>query len=497
MAAQYSYIGSSGEVVVLADTSINFTGAWSGTTSYAKLDSVTYNSRRYIAVTPHTGVTPPTEFVISTPTYWSPLVLVEGDPTIDDTNSEIVSQRASALATLALETAWAGTEAASVAQALAAAGTDAANAAWDYAGQAWTIAVTGTNAADQAYSLALQALYTAWTGTDTPTGGGGAGTVDAWVMDWLAQTYNISVSGTEAASVSQSAADAAYSLAQQALAMAWVGTDTPVPTGGGDGEVAYHAFSIAVAGTTAADQNYALIQEARLIAEAGTGAAANAENFALDALNNAATAQGIALNALDYAWTGTLAADQAYSLAQQALAMAWVGTDTPVPTGGGDGAVAYAAYNIAVAGTNAANQVNTVAFQAYNLAVTGTHVADQAFGAAAAAIYQVGTISTQNVVLQGTIAPSIGTVVIDFAADPANTTTLYGDTVFVGTNYAAGRSVTTRIISDGTLRNLTFPAWVFMGLVPSSIPANKTGIVSAMAWGSTDSDITAAWAVQS
>lgn len=143
--AQYSYIGLFGEVVVIADSDINFRGAWSGTTSYALKDAANYNGRWFIAVTAHTGVTPPTVYIIETPTYWSPLVLTEGDPEILDTNSEIVASRAESNSILALSTSWAGTDAAAAARDLAA---------------------TGTEAADQAYALATLALDTAWTGTD-------------------------------------------------------------------------------------------------------------------------------------------------------------------------------------------------------------------------------------------------------------------------------------------------------------------------------------------
>jgi len=146
MSALYSYIGVFGEVVTLAATQINFRSAWSGTTSYAKLDAVSYNSRWFIAVTAHTGVTPPTTFTIETPIYWSPLVLVEGDPQTLDTASEIAAAAAVGIATAALETAWAGTDTANAALALAA---------------------TGTDAADQAYSLAQQALEAVWAGTDS------------------------------------------------------------------------------------------------------------------------------------------------------------------------------------------------------------------------------------------------------------------------------------------------------------------------------------------
>ena len=232
---------------------------------------------------------------------------------------------------------------------IAVAGTNAANAAWNYAGQAYNIAVAGTNAAsvaqssaDAAYSLALNALYTAWTGTDLPASGGGSGTVPGWVMDWLGHTYSIATAGTNAAN--------------------------QVNT------VAFQAYDIAVAGTTAANS--------------------------ADMWGRTAYHLGV---------TGTNAADQAYSLALNALYMAWVGTDTPVGGGGSGSFPPWVmewighTYNIAVAGTNAANQVNTVAFQAYNIAVAGTNAANLA--------YSLATTALQTAWV-GTTTPSAGTLYV-------------------------------------------------------------------------------------
>ncbi|MGV0949250.1 MAG: hypothetical protein ACOYB3_01165 [Azonexus sp.] len=194
--SQYSYIGLSGEVVVLADSQINFRGVWSQTTSYAVRDAASYGNRWYIAVTAHTGVTPPSVYVTETPTYWSPLVLVEGDPEALDTASEIAAAAAIGMATLALETSWAGTEAAAVAHALAA---------------------TGTDSADQAYALATLALNTAWSGTQAPA-------IDG-VYSLARLALDTAWAGTQTAAAAQGAADQADSLAQQALIQANSGTD--------------------------------------------------------------------------------------------------------------------------------------------------------------------------------------------------------------------------------------------------------------------------------
>jgi len=56
-----------------------------------------------------------------------------------------------------------------------------------------------------------------------------------------------------------------------------------------------------------------------------------------------------------------------------------------------------------------------------------------------------------------------------------------------------------RLIGDSSARTLTFPAgWVFLnGTAPSSLAANKTAILFLFCWGTTNSDVTATYAVQS
>jgi hypothetical protein len=161
--AQYSYINPAGGNNVLADTSVNFRGAWSGSTPYALLDAASYNSRWFIAITAHTGVTPPSTFVIETPTYWSPLVLIEGDPQILDTASEIAAANAVATSDRALAVAWTGTNTADRALAVAWAGTDAAAAAYSVARTALDTAWTGTQSAAAANALLARGVSgTVW-----------------------------------------------------------------------------------------------------------------------------------------------------------------------------------------------------------------------------------------------------------------------------------------------------------------------------------------------
>lgn len=78
------------------------------------------------------------------------------------------------------------------------------------------------------------------------------------------------------------------------------------------------------------------------------------------------------------------------------------------------------------------------------------------------------------------------------------TLSLAGDVTFTTTGRGNGNGVTLRIISDGSTRNFTFPAWVFVGgAAPTSIAANKTAVLSLLGFGLNDSDIIASYAVQS
>jgi hypothetical protein len=75
---------------------------------------------------------------------------------------------------------------------------------------------------------------------------------------------------------------------------------------------------------------------------------------------------------------------------------------------------------------------------------------------------------------------------------------LTGNLSFSLSNITAGFKCEVRIKSDGSVRNLTFPAgWVFIGsAAPASIAASKTGILELWCLGTTDADVVARWTVQ-
>jgi hypothetical protein len=77
------------------------------------------------------------------------------------------------------------------------------------------------------------------------------------------------------------------------------------------------------------------------------------------------------------------------------------------------------------------------------------------------------------------------------------TRTAAGNITFTGSNYRIGSIKTVRVIPGASSRNLTFPAsWVFVGVKPTSVAANKTGILTVTSFGTTEGDCVAAWAVQ-
>lgn len=87
---------------------------------------------------------------------------------------------------------------------------------------------------------------------------------------------------------------------------------------------------------------------------------------------------------------------------------------------------------------------------------------------------------------------------IDFDLADYRSLTLAGNVTFTTSNRAAPKTVTVRIIGDGSARTFTFPAgWTFVGgTAPTGIAANKTGVLTATCFGANDADIIFAYAVQ-
>lgn len=99
----------------------------------------------------------------------------------------------------------------------------------------------------------------------------------------------------------------------------------------------------------------------------------------------------------------------------------------------------------------------------------------------------------------GTIAYA-SQVTLDFTTRDRqiNTISLTGNLELLTSNLANSREVRLRLVCDGTQRTLTFPTdWKFVGTKPANIAASKVAILSLAAFGTTNADVVAAYAVQS
>lgn len=70
----YAYDDQLGQRIHVKDTSLNFTGAWSASRSYAYLDVADHGGDHYVALVPVTGIAPPVDIWRKGP--WSGLVLI-------------------------------------------------------------------------------------------------------------------------------------------------------------------------------------------------------------------------------------------------------------------------------------------------------------------------------------------------------------------------------------------------------------------------------------
>ena len=107
-------------------------------------------------------------------------------------------------------------------------------------------------------------------------------------------------------------------------------------------------------------------------------------------------------------------------------------------------------------------------------------------------------LTSKNVAINvNTLSTASGTQNIDFTSEGYLTHSITGNITYTASNYAEGKSLTIRITSDGTTRNLTFPSsWVFVGSKPTSIAASKVSILSVTSFGATEANTVAAYAVQ-
>ena len=91
------------------------------------------------------------------------------------------------------------------------------------------------------------------------------------------------------------------------------------------------------------------------------------------------------------------------------------------------------------------------------------------------------------------------TMTLDFNSTSVGILSLAGNVSFTSptTNKDQGKSKVVYIKSDSTSRTLSFPSsWIFLGVAPLTIPANKTGVLSLVCLGTQEGDVVAAYSSQ-
>ena len=103
--------------------------------------------------------------------------------------------------------------------------------------------------------------------------------------------------------------------------------------------------------------------------------------------------------------------------------------------------------------------------------------------------------NVQNVIHD--ISASAGTG-MDFSTDQLQTLSRSTTTTFNGSNYAAGKSKTLKLLNtSGSAITLGFDSdWTFVGAKPTDLAGNKTAILTLTCFGSTASDVVAGYAVE-
>jgi hypothetical protein len=91
---------------------------------------------------------------------------------------------------------------------------------------------------------------------------------------------------------------------------------------------------------------------------------------------------------------------------------------------------------------------------------------------------------------------STTTTALDFSGDQVQTISISANTTFTTSNRATGKTKTIKITTDGSTRTLTFPAWKFVGTKPTEQAASKIGILTVTCFGTADTDVVAAYAVE-
>jgi hypothetical protein len=111
-----------------------------------------------------------------------------------------------------------------------------------------------------------------------------------------------------------------------------------------------------------------------------------------------------------------------------------------------------------------------------------------------------GIMTGKNFATTTEYATASSSVAIDFASTNGTViVTATGNLTFSATNYTyyAGMPITVFIKAGASARNFTFPSgWVFLGPKPTGILSGKTGVLTVVSTGTTESDCVASWISQ-
>ena len=133
-----------------------------------------------------------------------------------------------------------------------------------------------------------------------------------------------------------------------------------------------------------------------------------------------------------------------------------------------------------------------------NVLTTTASYANNALSALTASYLNGATILSRESYITSSVAQST-TASINFAGNNYQCLSISSSTYFTGSNYSIGSVVAVKVANSSSLVNMYFPSnWVFIGAnAPTAISSSKTGVLSLTSYGTTDSGIIAAWAVQS
>lgn len=102
-------------------------------------------------------------------------------------------------------------------------------------------------------------------------------------------------------------------------------------------------------------------------------------------------------------------------------------------------------------------------------------------------------MTARNFIAGHTVLTYAATVNLDFDGTMEQSLSLTGNVTFTTSNRAAVKTVSVRILADGSIRTFTFPSWRWLQAVPASIAANKVAVLTIKTYGAADTDVVAAY----